>query len=260
MWFSWRPKLSIAWTDSSDGIHWAEPKIALGPVPGSKWEQDVNRPVVLKRPNGFHMWYTGQNQTSSAIGYARSEDGLSWQRVTADPVLVPEARWEGVAVMAPHVLWDEGQKTFRMWYSAGEQYEPNAIGYATSPDGVHWARYAANPVLHGDTRYGWEQARVTGAQIVQRDGVHYAFYIGFRDVSHAAIGIARSKDGITGWERLPQNPIISPSLFGWDRSSCYKPFAIFDGTKWMLWYNGRARHTEQIGLAEHMGEDLGFPQ
>jgi hypothetical protein len=36
--------------------------------------------------------------------------------------------------MCPHVLWDEGPAV-RMWYSAGEQYEPNAIGYATSSDG-----------------------------------------------------------------------------------------------------------------------------
>ena len=38
--------------------------------------------------------------------------------------------------MCPHVIWDEEMKLFRMWYSGGEQYEPNAIGYATSPDGL----------------------------------------------------------------------------------------------------------------------------
>ena len=49
------------------------------------------------------------------------------------PVLVPERPWEKVAVMCPHVLWDEQAKLYRMWYSGGEQEEPNAIGYATSP-------------------------------------------------------------------------------------------------------------------------------
>ncbi|HKM52332.1 MAG TPA: hypothetical protein VJY33_02920 [Isosphaeraceae bacterium] len=33
--------------------------------------------------------------------------------------------------MCPHVLWDEQAKLYRMWYSGGEQYEPNAIGFAT---------------------------------------------------------------------------------------------------------------------------------
>ena len=38
----------------------------------------------------------------------------------------------------------------------------------------------------------------------------------------------------------------------------YKPYAIFDGQKWLLWYNGRRGGVEQIGLATHEGEDLGF--
>ena len=35
-----------------------------------------------------------------------------------------------------------------MWYSGGEQYEPNAIGYATSPDGLAWTKHAKQPGLH----------------------------------------------------------------------------------------------------------------
>jgi hypothetical protein len=38
----------------------------------------------------------------------------------------------------------------------------------------------------------------------------------------------------------------------------YKPFAVLDGTRWLLWYNGRRGGVEQIGLATHQGEDLGF--
>ncbi len=259
MWFSWRPKKSIAWTDSADGVHWSAPQIALGPEATSSWENDVNRPVVLERPDGFHMWYTGQTQKNSALGYARSADGITWQRVSADPVLTPAVPWEGVAVMAPHVLWDAGQSRYRMWYSGGEQYEPNAIGYATSGDGVHWTRLPDNPVLRPDRQLGWEKERVTAAQVVPHGGWYYAFYIGFSDVNHAAIGIARSKDGVRGWQRHPGNPVLAPGLTGWDRSACYKPFALLGDGKWRLWYNGRNGHVEQIGMAEHAGEDLGFP-
>jgi predicted GH43/DUF377 family glycosyl hydrolase len=84
------------------------------------------------------------------------------------------------------------------------------------------------------------------------------FYIGFRDEHCAQIGIARSRDGITGWERHPANPIISPGANQWDGEACYKPFALFDGHRWLLWYNGRRGSVEQIGLAIHDGEDLGF--
>ena len=44
----------------------------------------------------------------------------------------------------------------------------------------------------------------------------------------------------------------------WDGYACYKPFAILEKDRWMLWYNGRRGVPEQMGLAYHEGEDLGF--
>jgi beta-1,2-mannobiose phosphorylase / 1,2-beta-oligomannan phosphorylase len=145
-----------------------------------------------------------------------------------------------------------------MWYSAGEQYEPNAIGYATSKDGLRWDKYATNPVLAPDTRFDWEKNRVTAAQILFWKGWYYAFYIGFRDIDHAQIGIARSKDGITDWVRHAGNPIIRPTPGGWDADACYKPYAVYSDGGWKLWYNGRNQHLEQIGLVMRSGESLGF--
>ena len=34
-----------------------------------------------------------------------------------------------------------------MWYSGGDQYEPNAIGYATSRDGLKWSKHENNPIF-----------------------------------------------------------------------------------------------------------------
>jgi predicted GH43/DUF377 family glycosyl hydrolase len=147
---------------------------------------------------------------------------------------------------------------YHLWYSGGEQYEPDAIGYATSPDGLQWKRHAGNPVFKGDPALPWEHYKVTACQVVRQQRGYLMFYIGFRDVDHAQIGIARSRDGITNWERHPANPIIRPTPNGWDHDACYKPFAIFDGQQWLLWYNGRHGSVEQIGLATHQGMDLGF--
>jgi hypothetical protein len=33
---------------------------------------------------------------------------------------------------------------------------------------------------------------------------------------------------------------------------------VFADGKWMLWYNGRKVHLEQIGLATRAARDLGF--
>jgi predicted GH43/DUF377 family glycosyl hydrolase len=143
-----------------------------------------------------------------------------------------------------------------MWYSAGDQYEPDAVGYATSPDGLSWAKHTDNPVFKPDPTAAWEQAKVTGVQVERMGDWYLMFYIGFRDTDHAQIGLARSRDGISGWQRHPANPIIRPGKDKWDHDACYKPYAIFDGQKWLLWYNGRHGRLEQIGLALHPGADL----
>src|SRR5690625_5796852 len=75
------------------------------------------------------------------------------------------------------------------------------------------------------------------------------FYIGYHDEDYAQIGLARSRDGISNWERHGSNPIISPDLNNWDGDACYKPVAVYDGEQWLLWYNGRKNDLEQIGLA-----------
>ncbi len=260
MWLSWRPKKSVALVESPDGVHWSEPpRIVLPPKEENGWEDDINRPVVLKRGTDYHMWYTGQAKGHSWIGYATSVDGINWSRQSDKPVLSPELPWEKGALMCPHVLWDEKKKEYKMWYSGGGQNEPDAIGYATSPDGLHWKKHPQNPIFQPDKQFEWERDRVTGCQVIKEDGWYVMFYIGFRDINHAQIGIARSPDGITNWQRHPQNPIVHQGKDRWDHDACYKPYAIFDGKKWLLWYNGRHAGLEQIGVVFHEGKDLGFP-
>jgi len=114
MWFSWRPKKSVALVESKDGVRWGKPLIVLGPNGKTDWEDDINRPVVLKNGDRYQMWYTGQARGRSWIGHATSLDGKKWNRQSARPVLAAEKPWEKVAVMCPHVLFDEKAKLYRM--------------------------------------------------------------------------------------------------------------------------------------------------
>ena len=260
MWLSWRPKAAVALVESKDGIHWSDPpQIVLGPRKESGWEDDINRPCVLKRDGAYHMWYTGQASGHSWIGYATSPDGVTWKRMSDKPVLSFDQPWEkNTAVMCPSVIWDESTRLFSMWYSGGEQNEPDAIGHAVSSDGLNWKKNGGNPVFLPDPANAWEKHKVTGCQVQKRGDWHVMFYIGFEDEPTARICLARSRDGITDWQRHPANPIIFPGRDKWDHDACYKPYAIFDGTKWLLWYNGRHGGLEQIGVVFHEGEDLGF--
>jgi predicted GH43/DUF377 family glycosyl hydrolase len=259
MYCSWRPKKSIALSESTDGLHWSKPEVCLKFDDNSSWEKDLNRPVVIQKGRTYHMWYTGQADGHSWIGYATSADGKNWKRVSDKPVISPELPWEKVAVMCPDVVWDKEEKIFKMWYSGGEQYEPDAIGYATSKDGITWTKYSENPVFAYNAENEWEQHKVTACQVIKRKNDFLMFYIGFRNINYAQIGMARSKDGITGWERYSENPIIKPGT-GWDASAVYKPYAVPDkkNNRWLLYYNGRNDSIEQIGVVIHEGMDLDF--
>jgi beta-1,2-mannobiose phosphorylase / 1,2-beta-oligomannan phosphorylase len=261
MYLSWRPRKSIAVCESRDGLSWSDPVEVLGGLGGSSWECEVNRPSVVAREGRWEMWYTAQDAredgTGSRLGYATSADGLSWTRRGA-PVMEPRDPWEGGNIMCPHVIFDDDAGLYKMWYSAGERYEPDAIGYATSADGISWRRELTRPVFQPDGACPWEAHKVTAAQVIKTARGYLMFYIGFENLQLARIGVARSPDGIDGWERSRANPIIFPGPGAWDADGCYKPFAIREGGRWILWYNGRRGHSEQIGVAFHGGDDLGF--
>lgn len=261
MYFSWRPKKSLAVCSSDDGIHWSEPEIVLRPDSTCGWDELVNRACVVRKDGKWHMWYTGQvmKERASRIGYAVSDDGRTFHKVRKEPVMVAEAPFEQKNVMCPHVIWDAKRGVWRMWYSAGEMYEPNVNCYAESKDGVRWEKSPLNPVLQKGTQE-WEQNRVGGCEVHPLpDGSFVMFYIGYKDIDTASIGAAVSKDGISGWRRLKSNPLVTPTPGTFDASACYKPSVYRDeqNDRWMLWYNGRYRNKgEYIGLVIKQGLDL----
>lgn len=264
MFFSWRPKKSVAVTVSADGVHWSEPEICIGPRETAEgWENGLNRPSVVRRGTIYHMWYTGQLQLgrdngTSQIFHAVSEDGVHFTRTGDRPVLDHDCPWENQSVMNPTVIYDEDAGLYRMWYSAGSQYEPRAIGYAESRDGLVWNKYAGNPVFECEPSRSWEQHKVAGCQVIRRAHDFLMFYIGYFNEDYAQIGMARSRDGVSGWERYENNPIVAPTEGAWDGEACYKPFAMEVDGRWMLWYNGRTGSSEQIGLVTREGALLDF--
>ena len=255
--FSWRPRKACAVTFSDDGIHWEEPVITLEKNVPSGWEDDINRNCVIKVGDVYKMWYTGQARGFSFIGYAESKDGVRFERVGAEPVMVPEYPWEKESVMNPCVIYDEGM--YRMWYSAGETYEPNVNAYAESADGINWKKSKINPIVTKEKRNFYEKNRVGGCQVIKTDDMGYLmFYIGYEDIDTARICVAKSQNGITCWERSVLNPIVEPTVGSWDSEATYKPSAIWNEAegKWMLWYNGRTANREYIGYAYYNQRDL----
>jgi len=264
MWFSWRSAKLIGYCTSEDGISWTLPKVALTAEEKSAWEGfEVSRPTVLLKDGVYHMWYTGQNIPSksdgeSSIGYASSKDGINWTRREGGPVLKPDQSWENSTACSPHVIWDEGK--FKMWYSGGGILEAEAIGYATSEDGIHWMKEQKNPIFKADPGEFWEMYKVGSSFVFKEDGWYNMLYMGYDADVMPSLGLARSRDGITGWQRHVDNPVIAGTEGIWDFGGIRKASLVKEENGYKLWYTGRNRKLTEIGAAFHSGFDLSFPQ
>ena len=242
----------IGYAESSDGLHWeVNDDVVLG---HGTW-LEVTRPYVLVEEHGLTMWYSAKDAERVVIARATSADGVHW--LAHGIALTPEEPWEKAAVMCPSVLrFSDG--SYHMWYSGGERYEPDAIGYATSTDGIRWRRMS-EPVLCPDQKSTWEAERVAGAHVFRHNGYLYAAYIGFANgFEDSSIGIARSQNGIN-WERHADNPVITSGKPGeFDSINVYKPFVVVDGEEWRMWFNASAPITGTDRHPDNRLEQIGY--
>jgi hypothetical protein len=164
------------YAESLDGSVWT--KYPGNPLPGlepglpGEWDDAGMDPTtVLFDGAGYRIWYFAIKADGGwgtwRLGTATSTDGITWTK-HPDPVLVGSLPWEGNLLYYPEVIPYGGG--YAMWYT-GSSGGTAAIGYAVSPDGIHWGRWPGNPVVsplpgcnavdsiavivEGDTVHGW---------------------------------------------------------------------------------------------------------
>jgi len=242
MWYSGTnaPNARIGYATSPDGITWTKyednPVLDLG-APGEWDNLQVTDPFVLFEDGTYKMWYTGRGDTSyHRIGYATSPDGITWTKYEDNPVLDLGApgEWDDLLVGDPFVLFEDG--TYKMWYS-GQNGPNDRTGYATSPDGITWTRYAGNPVLNLGESGEWDDYHAYTPSVLFEDGTYKMWYSG-HDGSYHRIGYTTSPDGIV-WTKYEGNPVLDLGAPGaWDDVDIRDPFVLFDDGTYKMWYSG----------------------
>jgi hypothetical protein len=120
---------------SVNGTHWK--RYGPGPIlpitPGAWDSAYVGFGSVIPLPDGFHFFYSGgQHAMHEGIGYAFSEDGISWEKAD-DPLFHVNdgIAWRSTRCYTPSVLvkLEQGAVCFHMWFT-GEDASTRAIGYA----------------------------------------------------------------------------------------------------------------------------------
>jgi predicted GH43/DUF377 family glycosyl hydrolase len=187
------------------------------------WEASIIwRPVVINTGSSFMMWYSGENNNGiDNIGLATSKDGISWSRYPQNPVLSigSPGQWDDGSANEAWVIQESGQ--YKMWYS-GQTYNSRnntiltySIGYATSPDGIHWTKYPGNPIFTPGVAGSWDDKFVFRPIIVSA-GSSYTMYYRGETAQKGQTGIATSTDGIH-WTRTSALPPIPKGT--WDAYS-----------------------------------------
>lgn len=228
--------MRIGYATSKDGVHWEKsvnnPVLDLGEF--CSWDSmHVANPTVIFNGNEYKMWYTGCNGRMR-IGYATSKDGINWQKSNDNPVLDLGA-WGSPDsdIWSPSVVFDGSE--YKMWFTAFDGQIK--IGYATSPDGIHWSKYDGSPVLKAGFWGSWDDRGVWGPTVLLVGSEYKMWYSGWNGEG-VRIGYAESKDGLN-WIRTHLEPSLTPGTTSeWDYHYVSNPCVILDGNNYKMWYSG----------------------
>jgi hypothetical protein len=129
------PRYHIKYAESGDGINWDRQGVVAIDYKSDS-EAGIVRSSVLKESNLYRMWYSYRGgfdyrtnrKTSYRIGYAESEDGISWTRLDSSAgVDVSPEGWDSEMIEYPHVIQHHAAKY--MFYN-GNKFGHSGFGYA----------------------------------------------------------------------------------------------------------------------------------
>ncbi|KAL6838287.1 hypothetical protein ACP4OV_031886 [Aristida adscensionis] len=298
-WLLWHHSgARVALATSPDGLRWGAPVSPDPLLPSTDWwafdtaavrPSDVlliSGPAASSRrfPSSAVYWlyYTGSTDerfvspfpaadVPALPGLAISQDGRHWARIEGDHhsgALLgvaeegEEARgWDARCMAAPKVVM-HADGDLRMYYhSFDEMSQRHAIGVARSRDGIRWTK--VGKVLEGGRAGSFDEGGVRHGHVIRdRAAARYVMvYEGVDANGRVSIGMAVSEDGLRGWRRCSETPVLCPSEEdeGWDVAGVGSPYLVqMDGAyDWRLYYMGVGRDGEaSVGMAYSEGQAL----
>jgi sucrose-6-phosphate hydrolase SacC (GH32 family) len=224
----------------------------------------------------FYMWYSGTsyNMNGKDIGVATSKDGMTWTKYNGNPVLRDGTfgYWDYERINAPSVLYDKQEGIWKMWYAGYAAYIGGFwIGYATSPDGINWTKFAGAEntglvFMSSDYAENFDGYSVLSPEVLKMNsprGKYHMWYAGNGGtISSNQIGVAFSDDGIH-WRRYPDDespqpvlPIGAPGQ--WDEGETVSPSILPIGSVLHMWYQGSNADKSITGIGHATSTDGGI--
>ena len=179
------------------------------------------------------MWYHAFNEQNERIGYATSDDGISWTK-RKEPVLDigSNGSWDDSYVMMPQVIFINNE--YLMWYGGSDEDFNIKIGSARSSDGLTWTKEdSLNPVM--SVTEDWEDKRIRPGSVLHNNDLFMMWYYGGDD-SKQRTGYATSTDGLN-WDKF-DTYVLDYGIYGeWDYKYAMAYTVLFNGDKYHMWYD-----------------------
>jgi hypothetical protein len=231
-----------------DSLEWTIEGSCAPRTPANGWDATGYHCVSYVRGRSGGEWVERLYYASSAawtditgpysIGFLEW-DGSAWVR-HPEPVFTATEPWELDTVAEPNLLYHDGR--WLLWYCAGLSADrTQVIGYADSPDGVT----------------GW-----TGRRIFAADGEFDAVATesgGAFDLvtaKHPLTTAPGAEDGLW-WTRgrtlgdwpKPTQLVSATDGTPWHRDGVWKPSAVIQGDRLIVFFNGSRRQGRSPGLS-----------
>lgn len=238
-------------------LHWQSDSrnpIFTGAGP-DHWDVKIReRGWILKEGSTWSLWYTGYDGTKTGqrmLGYATSEDGLTWTRFAQHPL--DDEHWiEDVQVL-----------------KVGEQYYMFAEGLndqaqlLTSRDKIHWERHGTLDIRYTDGKPITPGPFGTPAAF-HENGTWYLFY----ERGDLGIWLAKSTD-MKVWQHVQDEPVMELGPEHYDAKMIAfnqivkqngKYYALYHGSgsdeKPSLWTTNLAVSSDLIHWKKYSGNPL----
>ena len=245
--------------------------LGLG-APGS-FDERGNFTVRAFRDGGVvWLYYGGSDATGDPscpgiadshwrVGLAQSTDGVTFTRVAGTETggavldLGAPGQFDSFLAYRPFVLKDGA--TYRMWFNGstmpfncptGTLANDRRIGYAESPDGIHWTKHYDGAGPGGSVlplgATGEFDAQQVGYVWVIQDGAEYKMYYSANDAENFwRVGLAVSTDART-WTKVRGKGATGAVLDlgppgSLDAACAYQPAVVKEREQlYRMWYRG----------------------
>ena len=257
---------TVKYATSPDGVTWTDGGGVTFPT--TTWDQFISSVNVIKDGSTYKMWYTGftvnaldlQNVfialSNAASSLTSADTAILFGDIVNGNIVGLKSELSSLSLKTPILNILTSALTFA---SASAPQ----IGYASSPDGITWTKYASNPVMKTDQSGDWDNLGVMTPSVIKNGSTYQMWYTGINvnavsletnlmgatSVSgietalvngvNVAICYATSPDGYTWTKNF--GPVLQKSSLStdWNGYGVFAPSVVLnaDGT-YSMWYTG----------------------